>query len=65
MLYRSSSGILTSSKLHAMKVVDLRNMLGKRKLDTRGVKRELVDRLLEHQDGDASSGGPSSLPGGG
>lgn len=45
------------AKLEKMKVVDLRNELQSRGLDTKGVKAVLIERLRAHVEGGAGEGG--------
>jgi len=45
------------AKLEKMKVVDLRNELQSRGLDTKGVKAVLVERLRAYVEGGAGDGG--------
>lgn len=49
------------AKLDKMKVVDLRNELQTRGLDTKGVKAVLIERLRAHVEGSAGGGDGGKL----
>ncbi|XP_023030669.1 heterogeneous nuclear ribonucleoprotein U-like protein 2 isoform X2 [Drosophila willistoni] len=51
------------AKLEKMKVVDLRNELQARGLDTKGVKAVLIERLRAHVDGATGTTGEDGAPG--
>jgi len=55
--------VVTEASLKKLKVTELREKLAEESLDTKGVKDELVKRLVEHFESKGASGTPASAAG--